>query len=115
MTTDIFAGDWKQLSGEIKKQWGKLTDNDLREIGGYKDKLLGFLQEKYGYAKDNAEAALEEFMEKNDIDLMDLKEKATRVVQDIPQQLEECVQENPLKSLLIAAGIGVLFGALFLK
>jgi uncharacterized protein YjbJ (UPF0337 family) len=115
MTSDILSGNWKQLSGEIQKQWSKFTDEDLGKIGGYKDKLLGALQEKYGYAKNKAEEELEKFMEKHEIDLMDLKEKATKVVQEFPQQLEECVQENPFKSLLLAVGAGLVLGALFLR
>ena len=45
-------GNWKQLKGAIKEQWGKLTDDDLTAINGQRDKLEGKIQERYGVAKD---------------------------------------------------------------
>jgi uncharacterized protein YjbJ (UPF0337 family) len=59
MNEDIFAGQWKQMRGELKSWWGKLTDDDLDRIGGQKDKLIGLVQEKYGYARDYAEQEVE--------------------------------------------------------
>ncbi|HEV2613225.1 MAG TPA: CsbD family protein [Gammaproteobacteria bacterium] len=115
MANDIFSGNWEELSGEFKKQWSKLTDDDLGKIEGKKDELLGVLQEKYGWAAKDAKKKVEEFMDEKGIDLMDLKERATQAIQDLPKQLEDCVQESPMKSLLIAAGIGFLLGALFLN
>jgi uncharacterized protein YjbJ (UPF0337 family) len=55
MNEDIFAGQWKQMRGELKSWWGKLADDDLDRISGQKDKLIGLVQEKYGYARDQAE------------------------------------------------------------
>lgn len=62
MDKDIFLGKWKQLKGEVKKQWGKLTDDDLDRAEGDRDKLLGVLQEKYGYSKDQARENLDRFL-----------------------------------------------------
>jgi uncharacterized protein YjbJ (UPF0337 family) len=45
-------GNWKQLKGKVKEQWGKLTDDDLTVIEGNRDKLEGRIQERYGIAKD---------------------------------------------------------------
>jgi uncharacterized protein YjbJ (UPF0337 family) len=55
MNEDIFAGQWKQMRGELRSWWGKLADDDFDKIGGQKDKLIGLVQEKYGYAHDQAE------------------------------------------------------------
>ena len=55
MNEDVFAGQWKQMRGELKSWWGKLADDDLDRIGGQKDKLIGLVQEKYGYAREQAE------------------------------------------------------------
>jgi uncharacterized protein YjbJ (UPF0337 family) len=55
MNSDVFAGKWKQAKGQVKEWWGKLTDDDLAKIEGNRDKLVGALQERYGYAKDRAE------------------------------------------------------------
>ena len=52
---DILQGNWKQMRGQVKEWWGDLTDDDLTKIDGKRDKLVGTLQERYGYAKDRAE------------------------------------------------------------
>ena len=61
MNNDIIKGKWKQLSGSIQKQWGKLTDDDLTVAEGTRDYLSGKIQERYGIAKDAAEDQIKEF------------------------------------------------------
>ena len=55
MNKDILKGKWRQIKGEVKKQWGDLTDDELDRIDGSYDKMVGKLQEKYGYNKQKAE------------------------------------------------------------
>lgn len=55
MNNDIFEGKWKQIRGNAKVWWGKLTDDDLDQVEGNYDKLIGLLQEKYGYTREEAE------------------------------------------------------------
>jgi uncharacterized protein YjbJ (UPF0337 family) len=55
MKDNIFEGKWKQMRGQAKVWWGKLTDDDLEKVGGNYDKLIGLLQEKYGYTLQQAE------------------------------------------------------------
>jgi uncharacterized protein YjbJ (UPF0337 family) len=54
MNKDIFQGNWKQFKGEIRSWWGQLTDDDIEQIAGERDKLVGKLQEKYGWSKERA-------------------------------------------------------------
>jgi uncharacterized protein YjbJ (UPF0337 family) len=54
MNKDILEGKWKQIRGEAKSWWGKLTDNDLERAAGKFDVLVGLLQEKYGYTRQQA-------------------------------------------------------------
>lgn len=61
MNWDEIQGNWKQLTGKVKEKWGKLTDDDLTVIAGKRDQLAGILQERYGYAKEHVEKALDEF------------------------------------------------------
>jgi uncharacterized protein YjbJ (UPF0337 family) len=61
MNWDTLKGNWKQFSGKVKEKWGKLTDDDLTTVAGKRDQLLGKLQERYGYGKDQAERELDEF------------------------------------------------------
>ena len=55
MNNNILEGKWKQIRGQAKNWWGKLTDDDLEKVGGQYDKLIGLLQEKYGYTQVQAE------------------------------------------------------------
>jgi uncharacterized protein YjbJ (UPF0337 family) len=59
MNSDIMQGQWNQLKGKIKQQWGRLTDDDLAEINGDRDLLIGKLQELYGRSREDAEKDLE--------------------------------------------------------
>jgi uncharacterized protein YjbJ (UPF0337 family) len=59
MNRDILEGKWKQVRGQMKEWWGQLTDDDLDRVGGKRDKLVGLLQEKYGYAKEKAEEEID--------------------------------------------------------
>ena len=59
MNWDTIQGNWKQLTGRAKQQWGKLTDDDLTLVAGHRDQLAGKIQERYGIAKDEAEEQLQ--------------------------------------------------------
>lgn len=65
MNSDRVEGNWKQLKGKVKEQWGKLTDDDLMVIEGNSDQLSGRVQERYGVAKDEAEKQVERFRKQN--------------------------------------------------
>jgi uncharacterized protein YjbJ (UPF0337 family) len=52
MNGDQFKGRWKELKGDLKKQWGKFTDDDLLQIEGDYDKFTGLLQQRYGDQKE---------------------------------------------------------------
>jgi uncharacterized protein YjbJ (UPF0337 family) len=54
MNKDVLEGKWKQMRGEAKAWWGKLTDDDLDRAAGKLDVLTGLLQEKYGYTRERA-------------------------------------------------------------
>ena len=62
MNKDVFEGKWKQVRGEAKLWWGKLTDDDLDKVAGQFDVFAGLLQEKYGYSREQAEAEIEKQM-----------------------------------------------------
>lgn len=62
MNWDTVKGKWKQATGSAKTQWGKLTDDDLMQIEGNRDKLIGKVQEKYGLAKEEAEKQVDSWV-----------------------------------------------------
>jgi uncharacterized protein YjbJ (UPF0337 family) len=59
INSDILEGRWKQMRGELRSWWGRLTNDDLEQIGGHKDKLIGRLQERYGYPRERAQQEVE--------------------------------------------------------
>ena len=61
MSFHQIASDWKQFTGKAKAKWGELTDNDLTTVAAERDQLAGLLQQRYGYANDQAEKELDEF------------------------------------------------------
>ena len=68
MAWDVIEGKWKQLRGSAREKWGKLTDVDRDEIGGKKERLIGKLQERYGYAKVDAEKAVNDWIRSQELD-----------------------------------------------
>ena len=62
MNTDVMKGKWLQLKGEVRRQWGKLTDDDIDQIEGNSEKIVGKLQERYGWAKDEAQREFDDFL-----------------------------------------------------
>jgi len=62
MNNDVLEGKWKRLRGSIKQAFGKLTDDDITEAEGSGEKILGVLQERYGYSKDQAQDEWNKFV-----------------------------------------------------
>lgn len=61
MNQDRIEGNWKQLKGKVREQWGKLTDDEVDQIAGKRDQLVGRIQESYGIARDEAERQVAEW------------------------------------------------------
>jgi len=59
-------GNWKQLKGKAKQQWGKLTDDDLTMIHGRREELAGKIQERYGLAREAAQKQVDEWANRAD-------------------------------------------------
>lgn len=61
MNWGIIEGKWEQLKGSVKEKWGDLTDDDLTQMAGSRDRLAGKLQERYGWTKDEADRQITDF------------------------------------------------------
>jgi uncharacterized protein YjbJ (UPF0337 family) len=71
MNWDRIEGNWMQLKGKVKEQWGKLTDDDFEVVAGKRVKLAGKVQERYGIAKDEAERQVRDWERRADDSWLD--------------------------------------------
>jgi len=63
-TWDQIKGAWKQITGKVREEWGELTDDELMQINGERDQLLGLIQQKYGEKRETAESELNKLLKK---------------------------------------------------
>ena len=61
MNKDELNGKWLQIRGAVRTQWGKLTNDDLDQVNGNLERLVGLVQERYGYARERAAKEVEDF------------------------------------------------------
>ena len=78
MNKDILEGQWKQIRGEAKAWWGKLTDNDLDRAAGKFEVLVGILQEKYGYTRQQATDEVDRRVTDYEADMKDKFDTASK-------------------------------------
>ena len=62
MNSDQLEGKWKQVKGEVRENWGKLTDDDIHVVAGRREQLIGRVQERYGIAKEEATRQVDAFV-----------------------------------------------------
>ena len=63
MNNDILKGKWNEFKGKLREQWGELTDDDVAEIDGNREQLLGKLQQRYGMQKERATEEVNDWIE----------------------------------------------------
>lgn len=64
MNKDIFEGKWEEVKGQLKQTWGKLTDDDMKQLEGNQQEIYGKLQKAYGYSQEEAERQVKDFRNK---------------------------------------------------
>jgi uncharacterized protein YjbJ (UPF0337 family) len=131
MNWTTLQGNWNEAKGKLKSKWGKLTDDDLVQAQGHKDRLVGMIQQRYGIGREKAEEQLEEFMSSEDGWLARAKEgvhdavekgkeyveKGKEYVQNtsvsrMANDLKELMAKHPVHSAIIGIGLGFLVGRL---
>ena len=117
MSYDIIAGNWNYYKGKLKSQWNDLTDDEIGELEGNYTSLLGFLQKKYGLAKNKAEKEINDFIENNFSDNFlkkaekvwnnsceTIKEKSA----DFQESASELLKNHPMKVLGVTLVAGLI-------
>ena len=66
MNRDTFKGIWNELKGSVRKQWGKLTDDDVNQVQGDFEQLLGRIQQRYGRTKDEVRKEVDRWLKDRD-------------------------------------------------
>ena len=61
MNEDIVKGKWKELRGKVRERWGKVTGDDVDRLKGTSDELVGLLQQRYGYERQQAQKEIQEW------------------------------------------------------
>ncbi len=89
MNSDILAGKWKQLTGKVKASFGKLTDDDLARAQGNAEVMTGLLQERYGYSKEQARKAWDDFTHTIDDGRNDVVNDAADATERARNELEK--------------------------
>ena len=121
-------GHWNQLKGEVKKQWGQLTEDDLKWSGGNIDQLVGRIEQRTGESRDAIEKYLDHLTAQGSSAVSGAVESVGSYAQDISHRLRDhygdisehahegyvtardYVSRNPMQWLAIAFGVGVLTG-----
>jgi uncharacterized protein YjbJ (UPF0337 family)/tetrahydromethanopterin S-methyltransferase subunit G len=117
-------GDWNQIQGKVRQQWGELSDDDLSTFQGSVDQLVGLIQRKTGQARESITATLDKIVAESSSRMDDMRhyaaeageraqetyEEMARRVQQGYGQAEQMVQRNPARSVGIAFGAGLLAG-----
>lgn len=65
MNKNVFQGEWEEIKGRLLETWGKLTQDDLKEIQGNHERIIGKLQKHYGYSEEEAKRVLRDFLNVN--------------------------------------------------
>ncbi len=65
MNSDIIKGEWTKLKGSVREKWGELTNDEVDQVNGEAERLIGTLQAKYGYARDKAEKQVDDWLSSN--------------------------------------------------
>jgi len=116
-TQEQLKGNWNEIKGKIKKEWGSITDDELRQAEGNIGQLVGVIQKKTGQARNEIEKSLNNLLSES----QDYFEGAQRAAQQYATQAaesakeqyaqaEDLVRRHPAESLVIAFGTGLLLG-----
>lgn len=124
ITKEELAGTWNDLKGRVKSEWGSITDDDLKQVEGSIDRLVGLIQKKSGQAREDIENTLRELSDQS----ADMLNNASQAFQDVSQafqdyadqardkareqydRAQDIVRHRPAESIIVSFGTGLLLG-----
>ena len=120
----VLSGKWNEIKGELKKKWGKLTDEDLRSFSGNIDQLVGKIQQRTGESRDTIEQYLGQFAQEGSEFLSGLRDRLEETAEQTMEtaregydnlrrgysEAEKVVQHRPGQAVAVAFGVGLLSG-----
>jgi len=106
MQRDTFTGRWNQIREDLKREWTKLTDEDVDQIKGNMAELVSLVQQKYDYTKDQAQQDVTQFLDSHD-------GKAVQIARRLPGDMDREVKRHPWAAIATAIGLGIALGFLF--
>lgn len=130
MNQQILQGSWNEIRGKIRERWGQLTDDDLQNVQGNVDQLVGLIQRKTGEARKNIEGYLtemtaeggnmaaraaetaREYTSQAATAVREGYETVADEMRDRYAQAERMIQERPAMSAAVALGAGVFLGVM---
>jgi uncharacterized protein YjbJ (UPF0337 family) len=140
-TRQQLQGKWNEVKGRLKERWGQLTDDDLVRGEGNVEQLVGVIQQKTGRAREEVEKFIDEVVEgsSNTMDRVASAareyagdaseamrrgydqasdtvkrgyEQASQKFSEGYQTAEETVRRNPMESVAVSFGAGIVAGVL---
>lgn len=75
LNKNIFQGNWKEIKGKLRQQWGNLTEDEVAKMKGSYEELRGVLQKKYGFDQERSDKEIENFVKKNHLDKTDMEDR----------------------------------------
>lgn len=124
ITKEELAGTWNEIKGQVKQEWGNISDDDLKQVEGNIDRLVGIIQKKTGQARTEIEKTLRSFSQESASMLGNVSQTiqdATKTVQNYAGQAsemayerfgqaQELVRNRPAESLAVSFGTGLILG-----
>ncbi|MDV6032407.1 MAG: CsbD family protein [Phycisphaera sp. RhM] len=117
VTRQQASGQWNQIHGAVQKKYGQVTDDELREVEGDSERLIGLIQKKAGVAREEVESFVRKVYQDCGETCSNLTERAGEYAQATRDQLRQgyegttkAVAKHPLESVVTALGVGLLAG-----
>lgn len=128
VNTQTLEGNWAGIKGQVQEKWGQISDNELQQVKGDANQLIGLIQRKTGEAREQIERQLDDFATKSagmasrgveaakqlasnaSEQAQQTYEQVSGKVQDGYHQAEAMVQQKPLESVAVAFGTGLIAG-----